>query len=706
MDPFAPRAQKRPRPEDVAASPSAQTADSPGQPPVSEDEIRLGPEAAAVRWESDEMRAWVSKAATRITRAVQSADPGAAAFASSLGEATTPPLHMLLPNWGVWDSDPAPRLASTSLLPCTKQESESGAHPVIGYHRGREAPDGPTLRWWAPAVNASALLDPGSPELGRVFGLVGEFEAPFVRGVGVSSGLGVTRDGAVLNYTTGTAAQLHDFSAASKEGFHLALAARCIADAAEALGGRPRASAASDPGLQLARKELLRALCGWPSSGSRRRTAQAAGYWVATLGAKLDSFARFNSSFPGFGGYLPWFSVPANNSGSMGLLQGWENRVPALDNGELFWGVVAAGQAARRLAGAASEAPGFESAATEAESLAARLEAVWSAMAATARTLFWGGAESRGAVFAVTTIANVSLPPGQSPVSGSGRLDDPYEGELFTWVLDLLTGLDAAEREDLWLAKRPQLAAVPYRMPSQLAAQGAAAPDTVSVQRGFWFSAHEQMKGLYLPYTDASLVPTSAKVLRACEVARAADSAARRVPGLFASVTDVAAVPPSDLLPPVIPGYISAAGIAALASQPIQRRDVVTPYGAMAMALVAPREAAVWYVHTLAATAMQGPLGSTAACNVNGTEIAPVATWDSKSSTVLGFLGGVGDLTGEALAALPDTGGATKLDRFRAVTEREMQRVFGTTVPGSDLPIALPTAAVPRTEGLRDFVTC
>jgi len=545
---------------------------------------------------------------------------------------------------------------------------------------------------WAPSANLSGLVDPTSGELERVFALIGASEAAWVRGPGIVAGMGLTRDGAVLNYSTGGLVQTHAFSAASKEGFHLAIAARCLDDAAR-LAGRPQPGTA-DAGLRAAQVAMLRGLCGWDGPGPA--------YWLGVLEDKLASYAAFSDAFPGFAGFLPWFAVPSGPSGKpgdAGLLSGWEDRVPALDNGEMFWGLVAAGSGAGVLGSTSSPH------AARAASLAASLRRAWGRMAASARAVFWAPPAS---VWDVVRVTNVSLPPsapGQFTPDGGGTLDDPYEGELFTWALDLFGGLNATQRLALWRAKRPLLRAVTYRRPA--GAPASAGEGDVTVQRGFWFSAHEQMKLLYLPYADASLVPTSAAVFRACEVARAADSAARGVPGLFASVTDVATVPASPRDPARVPGYISAAGVQALASQTIARRDVITPYGAMAMAAVAPREAAVWYVNTLRATAMQGPLGSTCACNTNGTEITPVVTWDAKASTVTGLLGGVGDLTARELRARADPSGqGSMLDRFRTVVERETQAVFGRRPAGADDAIALPAATVPRTSGLSDFSEC
>jgi hypothetical protein len=43
-------------------------------------------------------------------------------------------------------------------------------------------------------------------------------------------------------------------------------------------------------------------------------------------------------------------------------------------------------------------------------------------------------------------------------------LNDPYEGELFTWWLYFFGGLSQKDKDLLWEVKRPQLVSVEYNM--------------------------------------------------------------------------------------------------------------------------------------------------------------------------------------------------------------------------------------------------
>ena len=56
----------------------------------------------------------------------------------------------------------------------------------------------------------------------------------------------------------------------------------------------------------------------------------------------------------------------------------------------------------------------------------------------------------------------------------------------------------------------------------------------------------------------------------------------------------------------------------------------MTPYGAFPCALSNRSVAIQWYHNMLLGPRMQGPFGSTEAVLLNGTEISPLTTWDSK----------------------------------------------------------------------------
>lgn len=459
------------------------------------------------------------------------------------------------------------------------------------------------------------------------------FHAP---GVGYHYLSGHTFDGHDLNYTTGgLAPPLHYWSAPSKEAIHVGILAL-------ALAGNERA-------------ELF--LNSSSVDGDGRRLA------IDLLTKKINTYYKWNATYPGFGGFMPWVFVY-----DWGIVPatGWENQVPGLDNGEWIWSLMAAQWALSRLG------PKYKA-------LADQYQRYIQMLADNSITVFYDGG---GRIRCVTKILNTSaLPfPGNYETSGWCYLDDPYEGELFA-VFMYLYGRwhDIHEAENIWIYKRGMLQSVDYPTPH----------GPITCQRGYWFSAHEQWKYLELPYMDIDI---NRRVFMNGERARTWNSALNYIPGLYASVNDVSKTD-------VPPDYISATGIQEIAFQKVLRRDVVTPYATTPLWLAAgDKIGSVWYHLMISGGHMQGPFGSTEAININATAISPVLTWDSKITTVLAIMGGLSPITREVLKE-------TKMyDRFTAVIQREWNRAFP-VLHGENLSFALPTASLPG-PGLGDFTLC
>jgi len=257
-----------------------------------------------------------------------------------------------------------------------------------------------------------------------------EWEAQFMRdGVGVDPTSGLTYNGRTIDYTTGEAALVWDWSAASKEALHLNILAL-------ALTGR----------------------AAWPSRAAA----------VDTLARKIKTYLAFDARYPGFGGFLPWFIA---NASGLTPTRDWSTRVPSLDNGQLAWSLVAAAVALREAGEAA---------------LAAQYEAYADKLAANVLVVFH---EGRGRIRAVANIVDVSRKPfpgnyyTDNPCGNPCYLDDPYEGELLAWFADLRAPwTNASEREEMWIFKRTKLQAAEFVTPD----------GPITVQRGWWFSSHEQ----------------------------------------------------------------------------------------------------------------------------------------------------------------------------------------------------------------------
>jgi hypothetical protein len=76
-------------------------------------------------------------------------------------------------------------------------------------------------------------------------------------------------------------------------------------------------------------------------------------YILSQLTKKITSYENFYKSNPGFGGYLPWFSVndtglwrmdanTASVNGKINCFWRFNIQVSGQDNGELIWALVAA----------------------------------------------------------------------------------------------------------------------------------------------------------------------------------------------------------------------------------------------------------------------------------------------------------------------------------------------------------------------------
>lgn len=390
-----------------------------------------------------------------------------------------------------------------------------------------------------------------------------------------------------------------------------------------------------------------------------------------------------------------------NANGTFSPLSDWSNKVPGLDNGEWFWAIYAVANALEAVKPQTAQIA----------SLATRYRAYVNCQRTNAKTIFYRGDGQTSAV--VTIVDAFTAPTKENYKQESGYLNDPYEGETMTQLLYLFSDWESEEeRNELWIQKRDLFQKVDYIVPAE---GGIYAGSKITVQEGFWFSTHEQWKALLMPYfsDDLSLVR---RVFHSAEVVRSFDAYASNSPGLLASINDVTDGSED------IPTYISAAGIPDIGFQAVERRDVITPYGSFGLMMQNISMGLCWYNNMLQGPRMQSKFGSTEAINVNGTEISPITTWDSKITTVLAMLGGVGDIVEKALKKEADvTARLTTLnkelpaqghfrnsyDRFVYIVKREHELLFGNKdLPGEHVPMQAPRTPVPQDQ-LSDWeLTC
>jgi len=137
----------------------------------------------------------------------------------------------------------------------------------------------------------------------------GQFHA---NDIGYNTENGMTYDGTLIDPVTGqhNVSEKHVFSAASKEAIQIMIYAKALAG--DEYAGR------------------------FVSPTDHYQGAEKA---ASIMRTKLATYQRFNATFPGYGGLLPWFY---SNETNIRPSADWVNRIPALDNGELLWSVYAA----------------------------------------------------------------------------------------------------------------------------------------------------------------------------------------------------------------------------------------------------------------------------------------------------------------------------------------------------------------------------
>ena len=429
----------------------------------------------------------------------------------------------------------------------------------------------------------------------------------------------VTMDGHRLSIPSGLPLDggAHMFTAASKESLHVSLLALALS---------------STPAADLASLLLVPAGGASNAASNRRAVLDVA---ARQLSVKVNSYDLFDCRFPGFGGYLPWVAVADDG---LTPQPGWETQVPALDNGQLIWATYglmevlesdAQLSAIKHIPLNSSYCPDAPTLLTSPDTtLVERWRAVMARWQANALPVFY---DLKGRFRSVSHIRNTTQrSPGAANYytdvncNDNCYLDDPYEGELFTVYAYLQCNWTSYDdREWLWLRKRAAL------QPATLSVPGYR---NITTQRGFWFSAHEQWKYLFLPYRD---VPVNERAFVLGEKARLLWSAAQRIPGLYASINGLAVDDAAEM------EYHSDCGVRQLATVEVDTDFEVTPYGAMnTMLLMHPP---AQYASTAS--------GQSEASTVDGQPDADARVETKRGKVLLN----VDNVRQEALAAITDS---------------------------------------------------
>ena len=151
------------------------------------------------------------------------------------------------------------------------------------------------------------------------------------------------------------------------------------------------------------------------------------------------------------------------------------------------------------------------------------------------------------------------------------------------------------------------------------------------MEKGWWFSAHEQWKHLFLPYEDVDIYRV---IMENKEKVRTWHSVDQHISGMYASVTG----PARDNIENM--DYYSDCGVQAVSFNPVGQEMMVTPYSVFPVLLVNRTVGAAWLHNMLYSPSAQCIYGAVEATSIDGKLISPVMTWDSKITTVLAILGG------------------------------------------------------------------
>jgi hypothetical protein len=470
---------------------------------------------------------------------------------------------------------------------------------------------GKGLRWW---VAAACLLVSGCamPLKGTsFFDELARRECPFYRpGVAFDGVTGMSYDGHGVDFETGELRGApRNWSAASKESLHLILLIQALQGKAPAV-----AALGADP--------------------------------LPVLEAKVVAYERFDARYPGFGGFLPWYEIQA---GEAHPLKDWQDRVPALDNGQLGWSLYLATHELRR-AGHAQ--------------LARRYEAQLARMKENAVRVFFDP-EARK-IRGVARLLRPSSVPVESNAYGTKGyfIEDPYEGILMAHFMDLFGDWRArpADREAFW--------ARPLRRLIRWERHGAA----LTVEQAWVGSSHEQWGFLILPYRD---VPLADRLFLNFQRARTWDAARRGWPGLRASTHR-----------PVrgegaLEEYVSFLGVEGLGREASLPDPIFAPYAAFPLALADRAVFSAWLKRMLEAPGMWGPYGIGESFAPGGAR-APLLTWDGKALPLIASMGGVVD---DVRAALKRDG---LYEAFLARVRADYDRLGAAKLEGESLPFSLP----------------
>ena len=336
---------------------------------------------------------------------------------------------------------------------------------------------------------------------------------------------------------------------------------------------------------------------------------------LTLLEKKLASYTSFNSRYPGFGRFLPWFVIV---DGVVHPASDWASRLPAVDNGMYFWSIYHMYNAlVDYTSGSLPEEISYRAIA-----LRDGFSNILTNQKGNLATIFYEGS---GKVRQVALISNTSQIPEVAlyKMEGSATVNDTYDGELITMAMDLFSTLGKTDKREIWSAKSLMLQQTSFTVQN----------GTLNAQKGRYSSAHELWKFLILPYRD---ITEAASALQNTVKSYTWYSSMNNHRGLWTVVSSV-----QDTLEQ--PQYfIYNAGVEQLSyrGQSKQFRTDTMSTGAVFPLLLADFPTGMaWFNFMAANSRVQTPYGTVEAFNSAGS-IAPLLTWNTKITVALAMIDG------------------------------------------------------------------
>jgi hypothetical protein len=388
----------------------------------------------------------------------------------------------------------------------------------------------------------------------------------------------------------------------------------------------------------------------------------------------IGEYERWRENCPGCGGFVNWVGVDDVGFVLPGAVDGKVKDIPALDNGQMAWAMIAMATVLQEKGH---------------EQLAARYQAQVDAMKASADFLYVGSEKRR--CYSRINVKEKDKIVGDGAIKQYGMLRDPFEGELMIMFQTLLAdGVKDHPKanENLWRKVKKGVLVREYSGPAVPHSDESLPRGPITVQAGWRFSAHEQWKFLVLPYLDVEL---ARRVMQNAERARSWDARLRNIPGMMAA----------SYRPPKAsearPVYMDRLGVEPVSygyAEPSESDLVVSPYGAYPLILADRGIGLAWHKAMLARPKMQSQYGSVEASEAFpgvGTEprVAEILSWDTKVTSDLAMVGGTGSILRRFLQK--EEG---RYEKFLRIVADQIASF--SNLKGEDTPYALPPVDLPE----------